>query len=518
MTATASPAVPKGVARSVAISTVAQFGARFIHFGVNVGIGLLLVRSFVPAVYGDYVFVMTVTSVLALVSEFGLNGYAVREVSQNPASAQTVISTAVGARLLTAAGAAALAQLICLLFRVPTTLHLAVAISSLVFITNGLLSITLLFHVAVRQEYDAVVRAAIELIEAVIVVALVARSASLVLIVAAPVISAAIGVAIAVVLARRCFGLRLRLEWHGLAPMLRRAVPFALIGIVGVVYLKLDALLLAAMRSSSDVGIYGAAFQPIENLLLTSIVVVNVLFPVAAQSFTANRERFERVYRTGTEVLLGLVLPVPILLLFIADPLVDLVYEPRYAAAVAPLRILAFALVLMVVNVWQGFVLVAAGGQRLTLAYVSAAIALNVAVDVPAIAWLGPVGAAYGTLVTAAFLVTCSTLSVARAAGARLRAGRLLRMAAPGAVLAAIVAFLRGPVRAPWWQCAGAGLCCWPALLNLAGVFSVDRVVASLRPGHRATASGSATCGSVTAGSVTPGSVTPGSVAPGDSC
>ena len=55
---------------------------------------------------------------------------------------------------------------------------------------------------------------------------------------------------------------------------------------------------------------------------------------------------------------------------------------------------LAVALLLMVFSAWQSFVLLAGGHQRVTLAYNTAGLVANVALNVGLIAWLGYVGAA----------------------------------------------------------------------------------------------------------------------------
>ncbi len=464
MTTLPRPVAVGSVGARLAVSTIAQLLARVVHLGVNVTTSLMLIRYFAPGGYGDYVFVVSVSGLLLLLSEFGMRNHAVRELSRDTAKAGAVIGTTTVARLVTAVVASGVAQLVCIAFGVSKTTQIAVAISSLVFFTEAVLTLTIVFQVGLRQEVDAVVRTSIELVELALVIVAIQLRLGLLAVVAAPIVGAVVGTVLASAIATRRFGLRPSVVWSDLPALFRRAAPLALVGVAGAAYLKLDAFAVAFLRPRSDVGLYGAAFQPIEHTLITTIVVVNVLFPLLAQSFGKQPERFADVYQGGTELLLGLVLPIPVLLAAIGPSAVRSVYGANYAAAFRPMLTLSFALVLIVVNVWQGFALVAAGNQRATLFAVGPAIVINILIDIPLITRFGPIGAAIGTLLTAAFLVTCSTIAVARVTGCVLDARRLLRLAVCASVLWGGSVLFDSVSHAQWWITAGLAGIAWPVL------------------------------------------------------
>jgi O-antigen/teichoic acid export membrane protein len=87
------------------------------------------------------------------------------------------------------------------------------------------------------------------------------------------------------------------------------------------------------------------------------------------------------------------------------------------------LRILGLALVFMMVNIWQGFTLLSAGRQRVTLGYDTAGLVLNLGINVVLIAWLGYVGPAIAALVTSVFIVCCATIAVKRVLGVNIGIG-----------------------------------------------------------------------------------------------
>ena len=80
-------------------------------------------------------------------------------------------------------------------------------------------------------------------------------------------------------------------------------------------YLKLDALMLAVLRTPREVGLYGSAYQPIEYTFLAAAVVVNVAFPLVAAAYGAgDHERFALLYRRGAEALVAVMVLVPVIL------------------------------------------------------------------------------------------------------------------------------------------------------------------------------------------------------------
>ena len=68
--ASAEPHAGRTAARSVAVSVAAQLAAKAVNFGLNVVVGLALIRYFGPAAYGDYVFVISLCALLGLLSDF----------------------------------------------------------------------------------------------------------------------------------------------------------------------------------------------------------------------------------------------------------------------------------------------------------------------------------------------------------------------------------------------------------------------------------------------------------------
>lgn len=479
----ASPAPETNVTRSVAVSTSTQLVARGFDVLVNVTVSLALVRHLGPRGYGDFVVVVTVAGLTGLLAEFGLPKLAVREVSRDPSTAGEVIGTVTVIRLALAVVAAGIAQLVLLALDASTEVRVATLVAGILAASEALMSTVVVFHVSLKQQYEAVVRLAANVVKLALVLALVGAGAGIVALVAAPSATAFVAVLLAHRIAVRRFGLRLRFDRRRVVSLLREAAPIAPAMMIGVLYLKLDALMVGLLGTRHDVGVYGAAYQPIEYVFLGSAVIIGVLFPLLARAQGRDDDQFTRVYRRGVEMLVAAMLPVAVVLTFSARPLTEAAFESRFAGSAGPMMVLAWALVLMTLNGWQGFTLLAAGQQRVNLVYLSGAVAANVALDVFLVPALGPIGAAWGTLISAGLLVGASTWAVRRFTEATVAPSGIARVLAANAVTALVVAGALA-VGAAWWAAAAFALAVYPVSLVLTRVIGAKEIEA-LRPPAR---------------------------------
>lgn len=443
-------APPRG--RGAAVSATSQLVAKVAHFGLNVVSTLAIIRYLHPSGYGVFVLVLTVATVVGLIADYGLAKLAVRETVAPDAVEGHVLGTIVGLRLGLALIAVALTQVVLLVMGEPPQVLLAGLIASLFYVGDAVLSVVVVaFQVRLVQQYEAAIRTGAEALETAMVLGLVALGAALPWLFVPPLVGVLVGAAIALVLARRRCDLRLHFRPELVRHLVREALPLGPALVIGVLYLKLDSLVVAVMRPERDLGLYGSAYQPVEYLFLASAVLVNVAYPLLARAHgEGDAAGVVTLYRRGTEALVAATLIVPVVAVFVATPLVTSVYGADYADAAAPFQVLCVCLVLMTVNAWQSLVLLSGGFQSLTLRYNAAALVLSVVLCVPLVHVFGMMGAAFAALGTGAFVLVASTALVHRRMGVGLALRPLARIgAAAGVSILVLLAMQR--TGAPWF-------------------------------------------------------------------
>lgn len=475
---------PGALGRSVIVSASTQLVARAFDFVINAAVSITVLRHLGPTGFGDYVLVLTVVGLAGLLSDFGLPKMAVRQVARDPSSADSVIGTLTGVRILLCLLATVVAQASLAAMAASGTVRLAALVAMLMVLGEALLSVTVVFHVAVRQQNEAAVRLCANAVKLVVVLALVSSGAGLVPLVTAVTANLMVAALLAWLVAARTFGLRPSFRRALAAPLLRAAVPVGSIMLLGVLYLKLGILMMSLLTTRVELGIYAAAYQPIEYLFLMSAIVVQVLFPLASRAHAVDTAAFVRIYRLGAEVTASIMLPAAVVLFLTAGPIVELLYGEVFARAAAPLGILAVALVLMAINAWQGFVLLAAGRQVGAYLYLGAGLTAQFGLDLVLIPRMGPLGAAWACLGSAALLLILSTLVLSRLADVRLDFERLARVLVANALLAACLGTFLG-LGGPWMPAVAGAAAMYPVLLGVCRVAVFQEVRSML---HRRSA------------------------------
>lgn len=464
------PVLALPVGRAVAVSATSQIGAKILHLVLNVVSTLAIVRYLAPADYGVYALVLTVTTLVAVTADFGLPKLAVREICADPGSEDAVVGSIVAVRVVLAVAAIGVSELVLLALGQPAVAFVAASVAALVGVGEAVLAaVVVVFQVRMVQQYEAFVRTGTELLETAAVVALVIAHAGLVWLFVPPAVGTALGAATVIALARWRFGRRAVVSLPLARRLMTAALPIAPAVVIGLAYRKLDVVSVAAFRSSRELGIYSAAVQPVEYAFLTTAMLMNVLFPLMSTAWSrGDRDQFAALYRRGAECLLLVTVALPLLLAFIARPLVVAVYGRDYADAAVPIVLLAVAMVPLTINVWQSLALLVGGFQAVALRYnlltlVVAAVLCGTLVPV-----FGTVGAGVAAVGTATFVFAASTWCLRRRMAVGLLAGPLARIGVVVAVTAAVLALTRA-LSLPWTTVLVAGLVVYVVAVRMTG-------------------------------------------------
>jgi O-antigen/teichoic acid export membrane protein len=470
-----------GVKRGVAIGAVSQVGAKLLHLVLNIISTLAIVRYLAPGAYGVYAVVLTVSSLVALVADFGLPKLAVREICAGTNHDEDqILGTVVGLRLGLAVVGIAVTELILLALRQPGPAYVAGSVAALTGVGEAVLAaVVVVFQVRLVQQWEAILRTGAEVIETAAILVLVGRHASLAMLFVPPAVMTALAAVAGVLVVRHRYGRRLRFARERVKGLLIQALPIAPALLIGVLYHKLDSITLAALRPSRDIGLYSSAAQPIEYAFLTTALVMNTVFPLMSSAYShGERDRFATLYRRGTESLIIITIAVPLVLLFVAEPLVVQVFGAPYADAATPLVLLSVAMVPLTVTVWQSLALLVGGFQSVTLQYNVATLIVSALLCVVLIAAFGMNGAGWAAVGTAVFAVLASTRAVWRRMGVRLQVAPMARIAIATATGAAVLVAGKS-AHLPWLALAAIGLAAFAVAVRVAGAHkSLTGVVA----------------------------------------
>jgi O-antigen/teichoic acid export membrane protein len=196
-------------------------------------------------------------------------------------------------------------------------------------------------------------------------------------------------------------------HWRFDRPIAKRLLtdswPLIFQGFMSYIYMKIDQVMLGAMRGDSDVGVYAVAVRLSEAFhLIPNLVLVSV-FPSLVKAQSISRELYEGRFQRLYDVFVWFAIAIGLGMQLVAVPLVHVLYGAEYASA-APV---------LAVHIWGGVFwyagsaghryLVAENFARLSLWMTVVGAGVNVALNALWIPSLGALGAAYATFVSFVF-------------------------------------------------------------------------------------------------------------------
>lgn len=367
---------------------------------LSIGSAALLIRYLGATGYGSYTIVVSLTGLVAGLSEAGTTNIGVREYATLPETGRrSMLRNLLGMRLVATSLGLLLATAFAFLAGYEGVVVAGVIVGGaglLLFAVQANLSVPLLVGLQMGRA------TAVELLRQVVTVGLtivlIAGGAGLLALLSVPVPAAIAVLAVTVPLVRGAtsplpaFDLE---EWRRLFRVL---LPYTLTTAVGVVYSYVAVLLLSVTVSTTETGYFGAAFRVFMILSLIPGTVVTTAFPLLAR--TAQNDEARLAYalqRLFDMALIGGIALAGATALG-AESAVDVIAGEGFAPSVAVLQIQSLALLgTFFAAVW-GFALLALDQRRAILTINLVALGLSMTLVLALAPAHGAAGAAWATV------------------------------------------------------------------------------------------------------------------------
>lgn len=459
---------------SILANSLAMLAARLLvplfSFGISVGVARLLGSQ----VLGQYVELVALLFVAQALAGSGLAALVTRDVAARPDARAELVRRANRVGIASGLLATVLFLVYVRFVLEPTAqrpaLLLAVSIlpSAWIATQEGLFMGVHLHH---RITLTAFVEGAVKLAAGVVVLAvgggLAGLCAGLTL---ARLVAFAFGHALA---ARAGADRSLGTPASGTIDFARAALPFAVIGTMGVLYFRQDVLVVGALRSESETGLYGVATALYAMTLLVPGSVMSAVYPRLSAVFAQSRDAYHEATVLATKVLTMFCVVMALAMIAMGPWIVSLLYGASYLAAVPVFSLLAATFPLHAANGALGQAMQAAHLEREMLLLTVGSVILNLALNLSLVPRLGIEGAALSILLSSGLaLLVLGWIYHRRVSPFSVGMRGLL---APIAMAGPLVFLLAAPA---WLRLPGAvlGLLVVAAGARLSGLLAADDV------------------------------------------
>ncbi|WP_296043971.1 flippase [uncultured Alteromonas sp.] len=364
---------------------------------------LLAARLLGVEQFGVFSYILAITSVCQLVADFGLTNLIVREVAKDTSKAQYIMS-----------------NVLTLAWGLSAVILALVTLISLVSLTTAeQQSAAIIMGVAVLATYHSVVYSSVcrafeqmsynaisFVVHKVILLGLIylfyhwsVFSSSLLAICTAYLVAnlcqyAYFYLVVRARFIRFGFGRDFAFAWQ----LLKDAVPIGASMVIRRLTLQVDTLLLGVLATASAVGLFSAAYKVVQVVDMIPFAICLPLFPAMSRMASKEPDKLPAFFSLTLTGFLLVSIPLCGYVFVSAGNLIELFYGQTFVSAVPALRILAFAIIGLFVNMLLSYVFMALGKQRFYLLAAMSCLIVNALVDVLLIPRMGATGAAWGTL------------------------------------------------------------------------------------------------------------------------
>jgi len=374
---------------------------RLIRMGLGLLVGVWVARYLGPEGYGQLSFAGSYVMIFSAIALFGLESIVVRELVKHPDAEHAILGTTCLIRSAAGLLSYLLAIVVLLVLRPDDRIALLlVALLGSSLLVQAVEASDLWFQSRVLSRYTVICRSTAFIISSGLKVLLVLTGASLTAIAAATAVEALLA-ALLLVLAHTRYSNAGILTWRWDSDWFRRlltgSVPMVLSGVVLMVYLRIDQVMLGALATQAEVGLYAAAVRISEVWYFVPSAIVSSVFPGLVALRSTDPEQFERKLQQLYNLLAFLGYAVALPVTFIAPWLVRLLFGSAYQAAAPLLAVLIWAGLFANLSVVRNAHFIALDWGRSLLWATSLGATANVLLNLLLIPRYGALGAAIAT-------------------------------------------------------------------------------------------------------------------------
>jgi len=327
---------------------------------------VLIARYLGMDLLGQFYTAIAFTTILALITDLGLNNVLIREVAKKRELANTWLPAVLSLKLLLAFLSLIVAIILVYVLNYEILIIKLIAISffSMFFdsLSNTFLSVIRAFH---NLKYESISAVLFQVTVLILSFIYLSSDYGVLWLISAMASSAFLVFIFSLSIAKWKFKLKVvpKFNFNLSKRILILSWPFALYNILHRFFTYFDSLLLGLLASYFQVGLYQIAFKIILALQFLPLAFVASLYPAMSAYWQTNRQQLAISFRRAFNYLIIISLPVIFGVIIVAPELVKLLKADQ--SAVLPLRIIIISLIFIFLNFPIGSLLNACDRQKI---------------------------------------------------------------------------------------------------------------------------------------------------------
>lgn len=431
------PRAAKSRLRHYLDNALAQMFGRAATLCVHYIVFIMIARKVEADRFGEFVFAMSFVSFFSLLSDFGTTFIFSQKLSERSEGRQRLWANFLFLRVCLSLATIAVAVPVMFLAGGSYSSLLMIGILCIPFV--GFRFFEPVFQVFERPWYSSLTMFFYSMIFLALNIPFFFFSASIEAFLTAYLLSNVCYVCYAFYLSWKSIKPDFTLDWHGIRGIVRLSLPLGVSTFFSIIISKADIFMLAYMKPSHDVGVYGSAYRILDLFSNVSAVATMPLLPIfaslAARDLSAVKATYERVAFLAVLVTAPAAVMTPVF----SEPLIKLFYGAKYIEAARVLDILIPTSVIIFFLIISTAFCVAIKYTHFAYWSSAFAAALNIVLNYAWIPRHSYIGSAWALLICESVIVLIGLIAVIRREGNFFNVRMWVKLLAANTVLALCV-------------------------------------------------------------------------------
>ena len=352
-------------ARKIFFNTILQSIGKVVSVAIGLVTIALLTRYLGDEGFGEYTTVTAFMGFFGVLADLGLYLVTTRLISKEGADEKKILGNVFALRFVTVLGMLMVGAVIALFFPYSAEVKQAmfVGIAAFTFVSGtqvliGVFQKHLIFYQLTASE----------IIQRTVMLGLVwwfiSLNFGLTSFVWVLAISSGVHFFISLAIVRKFIPFQLQWDFRFWKAILTESWPLAFSVVLNLVYFRADTLILSVFKPAADVGVYGISYKILEVLMAFPAMFAGLIMPFLARFAFKEWPLYREYLQKSFDAVLIAIVPMVIITLFFARPIIDLVGGRGFADADTVLQVLIFATAILYLGNLLGYTVVALGIQK----------------------------------------------------------------------------------------------------------------------------------------------------------
>jgi len=406
-----------GSLSGAASNTIMLLVGQILTWGSTLILAAAYGRFLGAAKFGELYLATTFLALIGFPIESSFNQQIVRDVAREPRDAHRYITMALALKGALWAGLYILAQILAVALGYSSEERWLIAVCGLMLISTAVTSTLISIQTAYGRVGPAKFGVVLEKgLDCVLAVVLLRAGAGVQVVALVLLFGSVVGMCWQIVRVMRMIGIQLVWAPQVARDLMRSGVSFLVYGVLGVIYYRIDTVMLSVFGTSAAVGVYGAAYRLLDTLMFVpGIVIGAVVSPMMSKYFVDDGHKLRLTVEKSTLAMLLCSIPATAGLLVTAPNIIGFVYHRHdFVGSDGVLQGLAMGLIALYLNTVLTTVLVSTGQERKLPIMAAVALVFNVGINLLLIPHFMAIGAAWATALTEILLFVIGIVMIDR--------------------------------------------------------------------------------------------------------